>query len=418
MSGRAVERAAVIVYHSSPIHEPGSGDAGGMTVYVRAVAVALADLGMTTDIFTRATTEIPRAVELHPGVRVIPIEAGPLGAIPKEDQHRHIPEFVAGIRAFAMSEHHAYDVVHSHYWQSGVAAMELARAWDMPHIHSHHTLGKVKNTNLAEGDFPEPQSRLDGEDDVIRRADVLIASTDDEWRQMACLYLADHDKLKTIHPGVDRELFSPGDQDAARATLGMGDEAILLYVGRIQKLKGLDLALRAFSELDSALEKDVRFVIVGGASGAGGEAELARLKDLALDLGIAAKVRFEGPQPHEKLPIYYRAADVALVCSHSESFGLAALEAHACATPVVGTPVGGLSYIVADGASGFLSESRDPTEFAGRLKTLLSDADLRASFGACAAERAARFSWATTASEFHELYECLVREGLPQPCTC
>ncbi|MPZ70020.1 MAG: glycosyltransferase [Actinobacteria bacterium] len=418
MSMRDVERAAVIVYHSSPLHEPGSGDAGGMTVYVRAVAVALANLGMTTDIFTRATSEIPRVVELYPGVRVIPIEAGPLGPIAKEVQRRHIPEFVAGIRTFAMSEHHSYDVVHSHYWQSGVAAMELARAWDVPHIHSHHTLGRVKNSNLAEGDFPEPQSRLDGEDDVIRKADVLIASTDDEWRQLACLYLADHDKLKTIHPGVDRSLFHPGDQAAARASLGLGDEAVLLYVGRIQKLKGIDLALRAFSELDSALEKDVRFVIVGGASGAGGEGELTRLQDLAAELGIASKVRFEGPQPHENLPTYYQAADAVVVCSHSESFGLAALEAHACGTPVVGTPVGGLSYIVADGASGFLSESRDPTEFAGRLKTLLSDAELRASFGARAAERAARFSWATTAYEFHELYECLVREDLPQPCTC
>ena len=418
MSIDAVERAAVIVYHSSPLHEPGSGDGGGMTVYVRAVAIALADLGMTTDIFTRATSEIPRVVELHPGVRVIPIPAGPLGPIPKEDHHRYIPEFVARIRTFAMSERHAYDVVHSHYWQSGVAAMELAGAWDVPHIHSHHTLGKVKNDTLADGDVPEPQSRLDGEADVIRKADVLIASTDDEWRQLACLYLADHDKLKTIRPGVDRELFHPGDQRTARANLGMGEEAVLLYVGRIQKLKGLDLALRAFSELDSAFERDVRFVIVGGVSGAGGEDELSRLNDLAHDLGIASKVRFEGPQPHEKLPTYYRAADVVLVCSHSESFGLAALEAHACGTPVVGTPVGGLSYIVADGASGFLSESRDPTEFAGRLKTLLSDAELRASFGACAAERAARFSWTTTASEFHELYECLVREGLTQPCTC
>ncbi len=351
-------------------------------------------------------------------MRVIPIPAGPLGPIPKEDQRRYIPEFVARIRAFAMSELHAYDVVHSHYWQSGVAAKELARAWDVPHIHSHHTLGKVKNGNLADGDFPEPQSRLDGEDDVIRQADVLIASTDDEWRQLTCLYLADHDKLKTIHPGVDRDLFHPGDRDAARASLGFAEEAVLLYVGRIQKLKGLDLALRAFNELDSAIERKVRFVIVGGVSGAGGEAELARLKELAHDLGIASKVRFEGPQPHEKLPTYYRAADAVLVCSHSESFGLAALEAHACGTPVVGTPVGGLSYIVADGESGFLSESRDPTEFAGRLKTLLSDADLCARFRARAVERAARFSWATTASEFHQLYECLVREGLTQPCTC
>lgn len=418
MSMHRVERVAVVVYHSSPLQEPGSGDAGGMTVYVRAVAVALANLGVRTDIFTRATSEIPRIVEFHPGVRVVPIDAGPLAPIPKEEQRRHIPEFVAGVRAFAMSEHHAYDVVHSHYWQSGIAAMELARSWDVSHVHSHHTLGKVKNSNLAEGDLPEPQSRLDGEDDVIRAADVLVASTDDEWRQLACLYRADHDKLKTIHPGVDRGMFHPGDRDVARAALGLGDEAVLLYVGRIQRLKGLDLALRAFSELGSALDRDVRLVIVGGASGAGGEAELDRLHALANDLGIASRVRFEGPQHHEKLPTYYQAADAVLVCSHSESFGLAALEAHASGIPVMGTPVGGLSYIVADGESGFLSESRDPTEFAGRLKTLLSDHNMRESFGARAVERAARFSWETTAIEFLSLYDCLIREGLPQPCTC
>ncbi len=418
MSGDSVERTAVVVYHSSPLPEPGSGDAGGMTVYVRAVATALADRGVKTDIFTRATSEVSAVVEWYPGVRVISIESGPLEPIAKEEHRRYIPEFAAGIRAFAMAEGISYDVVHSHYWQSGVAAMKLERSWSVPHVHSHHTLGKVKNSYLAPGDEPEPQSRLDGEDDVMRSADVLVASTDDEWRQLACLYLADHDKLRTIHHGVDRALFHPGDRESDRPRLGLGDEAVLLYVGRIQRLKGIDLAIRAFAELVPALDRDARFVIVGGASGPHGEIELEGLKDLASRLGVASKVRFEGPQPHEKLPTYYRAADAVLVCSHSESFGLAALEAHACGTPVVGTPVGGLSYIVADGASGFLSESRDPAEFAGRLKTLLSDDDLRRGFGVCAVERAAAFSWETTASEFHELYDCLLKEGLAEACTC
>jgi D-inositol-3-phosphate glycosyltransferase len=371
-----------------------------------------------TDIFTRATSEVPGIVQLYPGVRVISVESGPLEVIAKEEQRRHIPEFVAGIRAFAMSEGISYDIVHSHYWQSGVAAMELARVWTVPHVHSHHTLGKVKNSFLAPGDRPEPQSRLDGEDDVIQGADVLVASTDDEWRQLSCLYHADHDKLKTIHPGVDRTLFHPGDRRSDRGSLGLGDEAVLLYVGRIQKLKGIDLAISAFAELVPTLERDARFIIVGGASGLSGALELEGLERLASELGVASRVRFEGPQPHERLPIYYRAADAVLVCSHSESFGLAALEAHACGTPVVGTPVGGLSYIVADGASGFLSESRDPAEFAGRLKTLLSDDDLLQSFRDCAVERAARFSWTTTASEFHELYDCLLSEGLAEACTC
>jgi D-inositol-3-phosphate glycosyltransferase len=251
---------------------------------------------------------------------------------------------------------------------------------------------------------------------VIRNADVLIASTDDEWRQLACMYRADHDKLKTIHPGVDRELFSPGDRAVSRTTLGWGDEAVLLYVGRIQRLKGIDLAIEALAQLVPALDRDVRLVVVGGASGEAGDLELDRLRSLAADVGIYSNIQFVGPQPHEVLPTYYRAADAVLVCSHSESFGLAALEAHACGTPVVGTPVGGLSFIVADGRSGWLSESRDPSEFAGRLKTLLSDNDLRESFAQCAAERSEEFSWDRTAEQFLQLYEYLMDDDLASIC--
>jgi D-inositol-3-phosphate glycosyltransferase len=390
-----------------------------MTVYVREVAHALAQRGVSTDIFTRATTDVGRIHELFPGVRVVCIEAGPRAPIAKHELGRYLDDFVSGVRAFALSQRIRYDVVHSHYWQSGIAAAALAGFWDAPMVHSHHTLGRVKNRHLAPGDDPEPDSRLDGESRVISAADVLIAATDEEWEQLACLYGAPHDRLKTIHPGVDHDRFAPGDRSSARAELGLDPgQAVMLYAGRIQPLKGLELALRATEQLVPALDRELVLVIVGGASGERGAAELARLRTLAEVLGLTGNVRFVGAQPHARLPIYYRAADVVIVCSHSESFGLAALEAQASGVPVVGTAVGGLSYIVRDGESGWLIEDRDPAVFAARLKTLLSDDELQSVFSDAALDHAASFSWASTAGSLLELSECLVREKLPEACTC
>ena len=409
---------AVLSYHSSPVHEPGSGDAGGMTVYVRRLAEALSARGTTTDVFTRATDQVRAPLTLSPGVRVIPIAAGPRNSLPKEDLQAHIDEFTAGIRAFALTQRISYDLVHSHYWHSGLAGASLSEVWSVPLVHSHHTLGRVKNRFLAPGDSPEPDLRLAGEDEIIDSADVLVASTDDEQKQLACLYGANHDRLKTLHPGVDHAVFRPLDAAVARRDLGFGDEAVMLFVGRIQRLKGIDLAIAALSELVPALDRDVRLVIVGGASGRGGEAEVQRLRDLAVRLEVADHVDFVGPQPHHRLPVFYNAADVVTVCSHSESFGFAALEAHACGTPVVGTAVGGLSHIVRDGRSGFLVETRDPSVFAARLKTVLSDPDLRSEFSMEAIDAASGFSWTETGGKFLELYECLVRESTPEACTC
>jgi D-inositol-3-phosphate glycosyltransferase len=389
-----------------------------MTVYVREVAEALAERGVTTDIFTRATTEFDRTVELAAGVRVVSIPAGPRAPLEKEKLRAHVEEFATGVRAFAMAQRMRYDLVHSHYWQSGLAATILARAWGAPLVHSHHTLGRVKNNYLAPGDKPEPRSRLDGEAEVIDAAEVLIASTDEEWKQLACLYSAPHDSIKTIHPGVDHSLFRPGDRATARDELGLGDERVLLYVGRIQPLKGLELAIRAVEELLPALDERLTFLIVGGASGDQGGRELRRLERLVADLGLGDSVRFVGPQQHSRLPLFYRAADAVVVSSYSESFGLAALEAHACGVPVVGTAVGGLSYVVQDGGSGWLVDTRDPSVFGARLKTVLSDDDLRKQFGAAAIDSAARFSWEKTADELLELYECLAREELVEACTC
>jgi D-inositol-3-phosphate glycosyltransferase len=421
----SVRRMAVIAYHSNPLVEPGAGDAGGMTVYVRALARALADRGLRTDIFTRAVHEEDRVTELSPGVRVIPIDAGPRYAVEKTRQTDFIDEFVAGVRAFTTSQRLRYDLVHSHYWQSGLAAVELAARWGVPLVHSPHSLGRVKNRWLAPGQAPEPVHRLKGETEVSAAADVLVASTDEEWNQLTCLYDVPHDRLKTLHPGVDHSIFSPGSKSAARSRTGLdaptgGDEdpAILLYVGRIQPLKGVELAIRATEQLVPVLERPVKLIAVGGASGNEGAHELRRLEELARSLGVTEAVEFAGPKPHHELVHYYRAADALAVCSYSESFGLAALEAHACGTPVVATSVGGLSRIVADGESGFIVESRDPAEFAGRLKTMLADEILRARMRAAASNRSQMFTWDATADEFLELYECLVREDYPEACTC
>ncbi len=415
----ALSRLAVVSYHSSPLAEPGAGDAGGMTVYVREVARALAETGVTTDIFYRATRGRDRKiVELVPGVRAIGIEAGPSRPLDKEDIFVYTSAFADRVKAFAAGQHVRYDVVHSHYWQSGLAAKALVQAWGIPLVHSHHTLGRVKNHFLAPGDFPEPAARLDGEAEVIRAADVLIASTDSEWEQLACLYGAPHDGLKTIHPGVDRKLFFPGDRLESKRRLGLGDELVLLTVGRIQPLKGLELAIRAVAELLPALDRPLRLIVVGGASGRAGDDELERLTRLVSSLGLTDHVCFAGVQPQARLPLFYRAADVLVLSSYWESFGLVALEAHACGTPVVATAVGGLSFIVRDGRSGWLVDTRDPALFAARLKVLLSDSDLRAAFGREAARSARKFSWERTADALSELYECLLTESFREACTC
>ena len=389
-----------------------------MTVYVRQLARSLARRGVYTDVFTRAAAPTDRTTSLTEGVRVIPIEAGPRGHVPKEELPRYLDGFIEGARAFAMSQRVGYDVIHSHYWQSGLAAKALSTYWNAPLVHSHHTLGRVKNAALAPGDLPEPASRLEGEEEVISDAEVLLASTEDEYHQLSCLYGANHDRLKILVPGVDHFLFRPGDRDVAREALGLDDRPVILSVGRIQPLKGFELALRATEQLSHALDRPPLLMIVGGASGNGGEREVERLEKLAADLGIEEQVRFMGPQPHTLLPTYYQAADVVAVCSHSESFGFAALEAHACGRPVVGTPVGGLSHVVKDGGSGFLIEGRDPSVFAARLKTLLADDDLRTDFGNRAVAAAVPFTWENAASDLLELYECLVNETFPEVCTC
>jgi D-inositol-3-phosphate glycosyltransferase len=412
-------RVATMAYHSSPLIEPGAGDAGGMTVYVRAVAAEHAARGISTDIFTRAVGPGSRITRVTPGVRVISIPAGPEQPLPKEALPDHVDEFVAGVGAFAALQGSAYDIVHSHYWQSGLAGLALSERWKAPLVHSQHTLGRVKNTFLSLGDAPESARRLAGEDEVIGHADVLIGSTDEEWRQLSCLYGAPHDRLKVVYPGVDHARFNPGSRMRARARLDLRpDAAVVLYAGRIQPLKGLDVALGAIAQVVDTLEREVIFVIVGGPSGPAGDREVARLRALARDLGLGTRVRFEGPQPHRDLPSYYRAADALIVCSRSESFGLTALEAHACGIPIVATAVGGLTHVVRNGISGWLVADATPAAFAAKLQAFLADDAGRHSFAHAAVESARRFTWGRTAGELLELYDCLVASRQPELCTC
>lgn len=415
-----IERVAVVSYHSSPLAEPGAGDAGGMTVYVRGCARALARRGVATDIFTRADSEDVRSiVQLSPGVRVVAVDAGPRRPLGKDALVAHLGEFAAGVRAFCTAQRAKYDIVHSHYWQSGIAAEPVRTLSAAALVHSAHTLGRVKNNSLAPGEFPEPQHRLDGERAVIEAADVLVASTDDEFEQLACLYGAPHDRVKVLHPGVDHGVFNPGSQRPARARAGLDpDAALLLYAGRIQPLKGLGLAVRALAVLTRSLDRRVQLVIAGGPSGAAGGREVQRLRDLARALGVDGSILWLGPRAHAQLAVYYRSADVVVSCSHSESFGLAALEAHACGVPVVATAVGGLSYVVRDGESGWLVDERDPDLFAGRIARLLTDDELARSFRAAAVRRASQFSWEATADSLLDLYQCLAAERAPELCTC
>lgn len=406
-------RIAVIAYHSSPLQEPGQADAGGMTIYVREVAGALACLGIETDIFTRAMHHLPRIAQLGPGVRAVSIHAGPPG-ISKEEGARFVSDFAAGVRSFARADGQRYDVVHSHYWQSGLAAMPLARSWGVPLVHSSHTLGRVKNGALPPGDVLESEKRGEAEGQVVRAADVVVASTHHEREELTRLYEARQDTLRTIHPGVDHHLFRPGDKAEARARLGLDAQApVLLAVGRIQPLKGLSLVLEALARI-APMRMPPLLLIVGGPSGPRGEEEVAHLKKLARSLRVASRVRWLGPRPQMELPAMYRAADALMVCSYSESFGLAALEAHACGTPVFGTAVGGLSYVVKDGRSGFLFPGRDPVVFADRLGSVLSNPALHRDLSLGAVRAARPFSWSVTARALLVLYDRLIDEPLPQ----
>jgi D-inositol-3-phosphate glycosyltransferase len=402
-------RVAILSVHTSPLHQPGTGDAGGMNVYIVELSRRLADLGIEVEIFTRATTgALPPAVDLAPGVLVRHVTAGPYEGLSKEDLPGQLCAFTSGVlRTEAMHEPGYYDLIHSHYWLSGQVGWLAKERWGVPLIHSMHTLGKVKNAALALGDDPEPTARLVGEDQVVDAADRLIANTDQEASELVRLYGADPDRVSTVNPGVDLDRFRPGGKLAARQTVGLPlDAAVLLFVGRIQPLKAPDLLLRAAAELiGRAPERREKLVVavVGGPSGSG-LAEPTHLHRLARRLGIADVVRFVKPVDQTRLADWYRAADVAVVPSYSESFGLVAIEAQACGTPVVAARVGGQATAVADGRSGTLVAGHDPADYATAIARLLDSPRMLGEYGGHAVRHAARFGWAATAAATAAVY--------------
>lgn len=413
----APRRVAMLSVHTSPLDQPGSGDAGGMNVYVVELARQLAAQGIAVEIFTRATgSDLPPAVPVAPGVLVRHVTAGPYEGLGKADLPGQLCALTAGVlRAEAAHEPGWYDLVHSHYWLSGQVGWVAAERWGVPLVHTAHTLAKVKNLALADGDSPEPLMRVIGEQQVVDASTRLIASTPAEARELATLYDADPRDIDVVAPGVDLEVFRPGEASAARTRLGVPPDAdLLLFVGRLQPLKAPDVLLRAAAQLlarEPARRAGLVVAIVGGPSGSGLEHPEA-LADLAAELGIADVVRFEKPVVQERLADWYRAASLVVVPSHNESFGLVALEAQACGTPVIAAAVGGLRTAVRDGVSGLLVEGHDPGSYADAMARVLSAPHWRRSLGAGAVRHAAQFGWAATAGGVLASYEQAVDERL------
>jgi D-inositol-3-phosphate glycosyltransferase len=395
--------------HTSPLEQPGTGDAGGMNVYVSQTAIEMARRGICVEVFTRATSsDQPPVAELAPGVLVRHIPAGPFEPLGRDELPAQLCAFTSGVlRAEAFHEPGYYDLIHSHYWLSGQVGWLARDRWGVPLVHTAHTLAKVKNAALAEGDTPEPRTRVIGEEQVVAEADRLVANTAVEARQLIGLYDAHPQAVHTVSPGVDLRRFTPGSQQASREALGLpGDAVVLAFAGRIQPLKAPDVLLRAAAELlarEPQLRDRLVVLIVGGPSGTGLEQPQA-LKELAVALGIEGRTRFLPPQPGQALVDVYRAADVVAVPSYSESFGLVALEAQACGTPVVAAEVGGLPVAVAHGVSGLLVPSHEPREWASALAGLALRPQWRAELAVNAAAHARRFSWRRTTDALLETY--------------
>ena len=408
--GSTIERVAMISLHTSPLDQPGTGDAGGMNVYVLELAKRLATRGIEVDIFTRATTSaVEPRVLAAPGVLVRHITAGPFEGLTKGELPGQLCVFAREVlRTEAAKPLGHYDAVHSHYWLSGQVGALARDRWGVPLIHSMHTMAKVKNDALADGDTPEPEGRIIGEEQVVEATDMLIANTDLEAKQLINLYDADPGRVEVVHPGVDLDVFRPHDKAAVRGELGLPTDAhVLLFAGRIQPLTSPDVLLRAVAVLlERRPELRSRLVVpvVGGPSGSGLEHPEA-LADLTRDLGLADVVRFVPPVAQAELSRWCAAADLVAVPSYNESFGLVAVEAQASGTPVVAAAVGGLTTVVRDGVSGLLVDSHGPGDWADALERLVTDEALRARLAAGALDHARGFSWEHTADRTLDVYE-------------
>ncbi len=395
-------RIAMISTHTSPLARPGGEKSGGLNVYVMELARRLAQQGCLVDIFTRATAASqPDVTQVEPGLRVIQLQAGPLALLPPEELYEHLDAFHEALLSFNRVDGAVYDVVHSHYWLSGLAGQRLTAEWDVPHVVMFHTLGEIKNR--ASHAEHESELRIQSEAEVLRNADNVICATEQERALLRQLYGALDEKVSVIPLGVDLERFRPGEKKAARASLGLQDERIILFVGRIEPLKGVDILINAAALLESDVECSV--LIVGGDESS--HQRIEELRDLARHNGIEHRVAFIGAVDHETLPLYYNAADICVVPSHYESFGLVAVEAMASGVPVVASRVGGLAGTVKDGETGYLIPWLCPEPFAERIELLLENEPLRQNLGEAARAAMVRYRWENVASTVLELYNSL-----------
>ena len=407
----AVCRVAYLSLHTSPLLRPGEGDAGGMNVYIDELASTMQASGVDVVVFTRRTDpRQPADVLAAGGYRVVHIDAGPAEVLPVSSLPIWVAPYAQEVIAW-MGEHEHFDVVHSHYWLSGWAGLMVKHTLGIPLANSFHTLGRVKDETRRDDEPPASLIRIAAEQEVIALSDCVIASTEREAMELLDHYGADPSRLCLNPPGINHELFVPGSRSQARTELGIDDEPVILFVGRIQPLKGLDVALGAFHRIAKEYE-DAVMIVVGGPSGPQGESELRRMQDWVNAMDLGRRVRFCEAQDHQKLPTYYRAADLILVPSRSESFGLVAAEAQACGLPVVAARVGGLAYVVADGVSGTLVDGWDPEDHAAAVLDILDDPELAARLSAGAIEHAERFSWDATAVRLLELYGGIAAEDV------
>ncbi len=402
-------RVATLMVHTSPLDQAGLGDAGGMNIYVCESAQQMAAQGIKVDIFTRrANNDYPDIVDLGNGVRVIHLNVGPVDGVTKENLPALLPDLSHAFKAALLGEDR-YDIIHSHYWISGKVAMPVAAELNIPLVHTMHTMARVKNLNLAEGENPEPMIRVQGESQVVAAADALIANTDAEAASLVSLYEACPDNVSVVSPGVNLSMFTAGSgKNAARKILNLPTDAHLVtFVGRIQPHKGPEVLIRAIAEMvthSPALRAKLITLIVGGASGGNG-AEVERMKELVNWLGISDVVRFAPPVDRAGLADYYRASDLVCVPSYSESFGLVALEAQACGTPVVASAVGGLRTAVADGISGVLVDGHDSRAWSSVLARLLQEPQRRILLSLGAVEHASHFGWDATSRGTLDIYD-------------
>jgi D-inositol-3-phosphate glycosyltransferase len=407
----------MLSYHTCPLATLGGKDTGGMNVYVRDLTRQLGPLGVKVDVFTRSQDEhVPHVLhDLGYGNRVVHVPAGPEIPLPKQELAGYIRQFVAGIFDFADVKGLSYDIVHSHYWMSGIAAKELKKAWDVPVVHTFHTLGAMKQRVARTNEEAEGEYRLTGERQVLEIADRIIASTQAEVAQLQWLYQAHNVPTVVIPPGVDLSRFYPIPLDEAKEFVGVPPcDRVLLFVGRIEPLKGIDTLIEAIAlilQQDIFEEGSMCLAIIGGDPDASEEkmtVEMMRLKDLCDHFGLGDMVTFLGKRDQDTLPYYYSAAEAVVMPSQYESFGMVALEAMACGTLVVASEVGGLAFLVRDGETGYTVPASDPEALAAKLKDIIIDKDLRHRMGEQAAEFAQGYDWHIIAEQIMQLYEDLI----------